>query len=160
MNTFLEFFFSLIYAIDRWRSSQAKSWAENSGIKFKKQTQIMKRVQGRVWHSERDLLFTQCFLANNDHIMAQSEKGYFVSNAIEWEGHTGQSSLYCSWKHVSFSCSEHFSPSLSVVGHSHAKSALTCRNNHQVKNFHAFLLVCAFTVMKYVLLYWIILTKL
>lgn len=32
-----------------------------------------------------------------------SEKGYFVSKSIEWEGHTGQSCIYCSKKnHVSF----------------------------------------------------------
>lgn len=139
-------------------SSKISNWKQWNEIW--KQTQIKNLVQGQVWHSERDLLFTQCSLANNDHIMAQSEKGYFVSNAIEWEGHTGQSSIYCSWKHVSFSCSETFSHSLSVLGHFHAKSALICRSYNQVKNFHTFLLVCVFTMMKYVLLYWILVTKL
>lgn len=30
-----------------------------------------------------------------------SEKGYFVSNSIEWEGHTGQPCIYCRRNYVS-----------------------------------------------------------
>lgn len=90
----------------------AKSSTEKSEIKIWNKKQIptrkeqkKKTVQDRVWHSERDWLFTQCLLSDNEHIMVQtgpSEKGYFVSNAIEWEGHAGQPCIYCSWNHVSF----------------------------------------------------------
>lgn len=99
--------FSLFF-IRKWVLFQIKSSIEKSEIKIwneNKLKQEKKPIQGHVWHSERDWLFTQCLLSDNEHIMVQtgpSEKGYFVSNAIEWEGHAGQPCIYCSWNHVSF----------------------------------------------------------